>query len=128
LRHDSDRWREVDVVAGADGRYEKYAWRFVLSGVESTIEMLHATDHISGEELLGGLREIATRQFGPMAKEVLNHWGIYTTRDIGNIVFGLIAAEILEVNEKDSIEDFDDVFDFTQVFEEDYYGDQRSLT
>ncbi len=128
MRHDSDRWPEVDVAAGSDGRYEKYAWRFVLSGVESTIEMLHATDHISGEELLDGLREIATRQFGPMAKQVLNHWGIYTTRDIGNIVFGLLDAGLLENSEKDSIEDFDDVFDFKQVFEEDYYGDQHSLT
>lgn len=128
MRHDSGRWREVDLAAGADGRYEKYAWRFVLSGVESTIEMLHATDHISGVELLEGLREIASRQFGPMAKEVLNHWGIYTTRDIGNIVFGLLAEKLLENSEKDSIEDFDDVFDFQKVFEEDYFDDQHSMT
>lgn len=128
MRHDADKWREVDEAAAADGRYEKYAWRFVLSGVESTVEMLHASGHISGEELLDGLREIASTQFGPMAKEVLNHWGIYNTRDIGNIVFGLIDAELLENEEKDSIEDFDDVFDFQQVFEEDYFGDQHSLT
>ena len=128
MRHDSNMWRELDVVAEADGRYEKYAWRFVLSGVESTIEMLHATDHISGVELLEGLREIASKQFGPMAKEVLNHWGIYTTRDIGNIVFGLLAANLLENSENDLIEDFDDVFDFQKVFEEDYYGDQHSMT
>lgn len=128
MRHDSDRWREVDVAAGVDGRYEIYAWRFVLSGVESTIEMLHASGHISGGELLEGLREIASKQFGPMAKEVLNHWGIYTTRDIGNIVFGLLASNLLENTDNDSIEDFDDVFDFKKVFEEDYYGDQHSLT
>ena len=128
MRHDSERWREVDEAAGSDGRYEKYAWRFVLSGVESTVEMMQASGHISGDELLKGLRIIASRQFGPMAKEVLNHWGIYSTRDIGNIVFGLITAELLEHSEEDSIEDFDDVFDFQKVFEEDYYGDQHSLT
>jgi uncharacterized repeat protein (TIGR04138 family) len=128
LRHDSDRWRAVDDAASADGRYEKYAWRFVLSGVESTIEMLHVDRHISGEELLEGLTVISSRQFGPMAKEVLNHWGIYTTRDIGNIVFGLIAANLLESSEEDLIEEFDDVFDFKKVFEEDYFDDQRSLT
>ena len=127
MRNDSDRWREVDEAARADGRYEKYAWRFVLSGVESTIEMIEASGHISSEELLEGLSVIASRQFGPMAKEVLNHWGIYTTRDIGNIVFGLIDAKLLEHSEKDSIEDFDDVFDFKKVFEEDYYGDQHSM-
>jgi uncharacterized repeat protein (TIGR04138 family) len=128
LRHDSGRWREIDEVAGADGRYEKYAWRFVLSGVESTIEMLQSNGHISGEELLDGLRVIASKQFGPMAKEVLNHWGVYTTRDIGNIVFGLIAAGLLEDSAEDSIEDFDDIFDFRKVFEEDYFGDQHSMT
>ena len=128
MRHDSDRWRAVDEAAKADGRYEKYAWRFVLSGVESTIDMLHVDRHICGEELLEGLTVISSRQFGPMAKEVLNHWGVYTTRDIGNIVFGLIAANLLESSEEDSIEDFDDVFDFQKVFEEDYFGDQRSLT
>jgi uncharacterized repeat protein (TIGR04138 family) len=127
VRHDSDRWRAVDEAAEADGRYEKYAWRFVLSGVESTIDMLAVKDHISGDQLLEGLSVIASRQFGPMAKEVLNHWGVYTTRDIGNIVFGLIAANLLEGNEDDSIEDFDDVFDFTRVFEEDYYDDEHSV-
>ena len=128
MRHDSDRWRAVDKAASDDGRYEKYAWRFVLSGVESTIDMLHVDRHISGEELLEGLTVISSRQFGPMAKEVLNHWGIYTTRDIGNIVFGLIAAKLLDSSKEDSIEDFDDVFDFQKVFEEDYFDDQRSLT
>jgi len=127
LRNDSDRWREVDIAARADGRYEKYAWRFVLSGVESTMDMFSVSGHISGEVLLEGLRVIASRQFGPMAKEVLNHWGIYTTRDIGNIVFELIEAELLEHSKEDSIEDFDDVFDFKKAFEEDYYGDQHSM-
>jgi uncharacterized repeat protein (TIGR04138 family) len=126
MRHDSDRWREVDEAASADGRYEKYAWRFVLSGVESTIEMLRVEGHISGEELLDGLKLLASRQFGPMAKEVLNHWGVYNTRDIGNIVFGLIEAELLHGSDGDSIEDFDDIFDFRKVFEEDYFDEKRS--
>lgn len=127
MRHETGRWREVDKVAETDGRYEKYAWRFVLSGVESTIDMLEAEGHISGEELLDGLRVIASRQFGPMAKEVLNHWGLYTTRDIGNIVFGLIRANLLVGSMEDDIEDFDDVFDFRQVFEEDYFDGSKSL-
>ena len=126
MRHDSQKWSEVDAAAAADGRYEKYAWRFVLSGVESTVDMMRADGHISGEDLLEGLKVIATRQFGPMAKEVLNHWGVYTTRDLGNIVFGLIGAGLLLGSEKDSIEDFDDVFDFRRVFEEDYFGRQDS--
>ena len=35
---------------------------------------------------------------------------------------------VLENSDDDSIEEFDDVFDFQKVFEEDYYGDQHSLT
>jgi uncharacterized repeat protein (TIGR04138 family) len=126
LKHDVDKWRAIDEAATADGRYETYAWRFVLSAVESTITMLGEIRHISPEELLEGLKYTASRQFGPMAKEVLNHWGIYNTRDIGNIVFGLIDAGLMHRSEEDSIEDFDDVYDFRQVFEEDYFGDSRS--
>ena len=126
MREDQSVWRETDEAALADGRYSKYAWRFVLSGVEAIVSGRRHAGHISGAELLEGLRVAATGQFGPMAKEVLNYWGIYTTRDIGNIVYGLIDAGLLEKSEDDSIEDFEDVFDFRKVFEEDYYGDSES--
>lgn len=121
MKHDRETRLAIINVAAADGRYDEDAYDFVLSSVEATLEMIGEKRHVSGAELLEGVRMLATAQFGPMAKEVLNHWGVYTTRDIGNIVFGLIEAGLLEGSEDDSPVDFDAVYDFRTVFEEDYF-------
>jgi uncharacterized repeat protein (TIGR04138 family) len=47
---------------------------------------------------------------------VLNHWGMRSTADIGDIVYNLIAAGDLEKTPSDSRSDFDDVFDFDTAF------------
>ena len=121
MRHDSDTWATVEALARSDGRYSEYAFLLVLSSVEMQIRMIGEKRHISGEELLEGVRVMATRQYGPMAKEVLNHWGVYSTRDIGMIVFALIDAGLLEAGDDDSLEHFEDGYDFKRVFEDDYY-------
>lgn len=120
--YDGEALEAIRAAASADSRYSEYAFQFVLSAVETTLGRLGERRHISGEELLEGVRDIATRQFGPMAKEVLNHWGVYTTLDVGHLVFTLIGAGLLEADSNDSLEDFEDVYDFKTVFEDDYYG------
>jgi len=121
MRHDQDTLEAIQALAGIEGKYSEQAYNFVLSSVEATLSMTGEVRHVSAEELLEGMRVSAVRQFGPMSKEVLNHWGIYTTRDIGNIVFELIGAGLLVKGEGDSIEEFDSVYDFRKVFEEEYY-------
>ena len=66
------------------------------------------------------LHKLAQREFGPMAKTVFESWGVTTTADFGEIVFRLIGAGILGKTERDSREDFSDVFDFNDVFEKQY--------
>lgn len=119
--YDGETLKAIESAAGADPRYSTYALQFVLSSVEATLMKIGEKRHISGEELLEGVRDIAIRQFGPMAKEVLNHWGVYTTLDIGHIVFALVEAGLLEADRSDSLEDFEGVYDFKKVFEDDYY-------
>jgi uncharacterized repeat protein (TIGR04138 family) len=118
---DGETLDAIRTAAESEERYSEYAFQFVLASVETMLSGLGERRHISGEELLEGIRQIATRQFGPMAKEVLNHWEVFTTRDLGNIVFSLIGAGLLEADSKDAIEDFDDIYDFKTVFEDDYY-------
>jgi uncharacterized repeat protein (TIGR04138 family) len=72
--------------------------------------------HVTGAELLGGLRVYALDQFGPMAKSILNSWGIKTSRDFGAIVFNLIDHKVFSKTESDRIEDFEGVFDFDDAF------------
>jgi len=46
----------------------------------------------------------------------LSHWGINNTRDFGNIVFNMIEHKLLSRNEKDSLADFNAVYDFDEAF------------
>lgn len=62
------------------------------------------------------MREFVIEQYGPMAKVVLNHWGVYNTQDLGNIVFNLVEKKILSKTDGDSIADFKDVYDFEVAF------------
>jgi uncharacterized repeat protein (TIGR04138 family) len=72
--------------------------------------------HVTGQELCDSIRKLALRQFGSMAATVLDHWGVRSTSDVGDIVYNLIAAGDLEKTENDSRADFNGVFDFESVF------------
>jgi len=72
--------------------------------------------HVTGQELCEAIRQYALRQYGYMAKTVLNSWGVYSTRDFGEIVYNLIKIGQMRKTPEDRIEDFDDVYDFQTVF------------
>jgi len=101
-------------------RYPETAYLFVLSALHYVIERLPEARHISGAELAAGVRDLAVERFGPMARTVLEHWGITSTTDIGEIVFGLVDCGILIRQDEDSLDDFQNVFDFDQAFDRDY--------
>jgi uncharacterized repeat protein (TIGR04138 family) len=72
--------------------------------------------HVSGQELCEAARIYASQQYGYMAKAVLNDWGIYSTSDIGEIVYNLIRIGLMRKTKEDRREDFDNVYDFDEVF------------
>ena len=73
--------------------------------------------HVTGQELCEAMRQYAHEQYGYLAKSVLNHWGITSTSDFGEIVFNLIEIEQMRKTPNDRREDFDDVFDFDEGFQ-----------
>jgi uncharacterized repeat protein (TIGR04138 family) len=81
-----------------------------------TQQKLKRQGHLTAKELLDGLRDFAIEQYGPMAKTVLNHWGLKRTEDIGNIVFNMIEKKMLSKTESDSLDDFKNVYDFQEAF------------
>ncbi len=101
-------------------RYTDAAYLFVLSALQYAIERLEEPRHISGQELAEGCRDLAMEQFGPMARTVLEHWGIHSTEDMGEIVYALIECRVLIKQDSDSREDFQEVFNFDEVFDRDY--------
>lgn len=109
-----------------DGRYDERAYAFVLTALEDVVVRLPRRRHVSGEELAEGCRELAIRLFGPMAKTVLEHWNVRATRDFGEVVFNLLEVGVLAKDDADSRNDFDDLFDFTEVFERNYPWGRRT--
>jgi uncharacterized repeat protein (TIGR04138 family) len=97
-------------------RYQEAAYIFVLAALNYVIERLPEPRHISGRELAEGVRDLALERFGPMARTVLEHWGIERTADVGAIVFALVACNVLIKQDDDSQADFEDVFDFDEAF------------
>jgi len=72
--------------------------------------------HLTGQQLCEAIRQYAIDQFGYLAKTVLNSWGVRSTSDFGEIVYNLIDINEMRKSETDRREDFDDVYDFDEVF------------
>ena len=92
----------------------KYAQ--ALFGKSATSPAAEEHAHISGPQLLEGVRLYAVGHFGRLAKTVFNTWGIYTTEDFGRIVFELVERGDMRKTDRDQLSDFCDVYDFDQVF------------
>jgi uncharacterized repeat protein (TIGR04138 family) len=106
----------VDKICLRDARYKPESYEFLMQGLHFTQGRFKKEGHLSGKELLEGLRQFAIEQYGPLAERVLNHWGISSTLDFGNIVFNLIEKKVLSRTDEDSLEDFRDAYDFKKAF------------
>ncbi len=101
-------------------RFHETAYVFVLSALHYVLERLDEPRHISGRELAEGVRDLAIERFGPMARTVLEHWGICTTGDVGELVFALVDTGILIKQDEDDPADFANLFTFDEAFGKDY--------
>jgi uncharacterized repeat protein (TIGR04138 family) len=113
----------LDQLQERNPRFHGKAYLFLLSALHSVMKDLDEPRHISGHELADGVRELALGRYGPMARTVLEHWGIHSTGDLGDIVFTLVDLGVLIKQTGDSRADFVDVFDFEDVFEHNYPWD-----
>ncbi|WP_372845467.1 Minf_1886 family protein [Pontiella sp.] len=103
-------------VIKKDHRYTVDAYCFVREGLDYTVRQLEKPRHVSGQELLEGMRDYALKEYGPVSKRVLSEWGINECVDFGNIVFNLVREGLLGKTEEDSIEDFMEGYDFHEAF------------
>ena len=107
----------VQEICLKDSRYKPEAYLFVLAALHFTVASLTERRHISGQELLEGIRIYGLDQFGPLTRQVFEHWGIHATEDFGHIVFTLVEAKLLGKTEEDSLADFQEVYDFSRAFD-----------
>ena len=110
----------MDRIRLRDARFTEHAYLFVLSALEFCQTRLLERRHITGRELTIACRDLALDRFGVMARLVLEHWGVRSTADIGDIVFTLVDLGLLISQPHDTRDDFCEVYDFDQAFERDY--------
>ncbi len=123
----------VEQICKEDSRYDRRAYGFVRVGLDYTVTEIRKKDaekaakaakggaprlrHVSGQQLLDGLRQYTLDQFGPLSKTVLNEWGITRCEDFGEIVFNLIEYQIFSKTPEDRREDFASIYTFEDAFE-----------
>lgn len=124
----------LEKIVQQDARYDREAYRFVRDALDYTQQQRARTaerparsgrkpaknpppQHVSGPELLAGIRDFALQQFGPMTRTVFSEWGIRETADFGEIVFNMVDARLLNKEPQDRREDFKDVYGFHETFE-----------
>jgi len=81
--------------------------------------------HVTGQELLDGIRQFALQQYGPMTVTVLEDWNVKTCRDFGDIVFNMVESGLLAKTEKDTRDDFQTGYDFTDAFRKPFWPQSR---
>lgn len=132
---------DLATVLARDPRYSIQAYLFVFEALEHTKSLkkrarrkaktrsapLSGSRHVSGRELCEGARSLALAHYGMLALTVLAGWGIHKTADLGAVVDNLVNSGDLERSANDSLDDFDDVYDFETVFRREFVFSFDSL-
>lgn len=116
-------------------QYRPDAYEFVIKALTYTQQMLNRRGsprdeaaHVTGQELLEGIRQYAAKLYGMMAPCVFHYWGVHSTEDFGRIVFELVERGELHKTERDQLSDFENVYSFEEVFCRNYYIDASRTT
>jgi uncharacterized repeat protein (TIGR04138 family) len=123
--------RLVELVE-RDPRYTYEAYEFVFAALAFTQKMLNRVPrdeegepgpeyHVSGPELLQGIRALALQEFGRMARVVFKMWGVNRTDDFGEIIFNLVTENLMSKTEQDCRDDFHAVYDLDQALVEEFH-------
>lgn len=120
-------------ILSRDPRYHRDAYVFVREALDHTQKTVmketparqqrqagSQENHVTGQQLLDGIREYALAQFGPMTQMLLEEWGVRNCRDFGEIVFNMVESGWLKKTEKDSRADFEGGYDFHEAFRKPY--------
>lgn len=108
-------------ICKKDARYHADAYFFLVEALDATVKDIRKSQpdhgrHVSGKELLEGIKTFALDEFGPMTHTVFSEWGVHDTHDFGEIVFNLVEAGRLGKTESDSREDFKNGYSFEEAF------------
>ena len=112
----NDPERKLKEIAAGGGRYSVQAYRFVYEALDYTLKKIGCKRHVTGRELLFGIRDLAIEQFGGLAPMVFDVWGVHRTGDFGAIVWSLVESGLMSRSDTDALADFENVYDFREAF------------
>ncbi|MCL4787095.1 MAG: hypothetical protein KJ070_09930 [Verrucomicrobia bacterium] len=123
----------LEQILAKDARYHREAYSFVREALDFTQNLIRKQQtgqirHVTGQELLDGIRQFALTQFGPMTTTVLEEWGVRCCRDFGEIVFNMVEIGLLAKTEKDSREDFEGGYEFAEAFRKPFLPSAKLTT
>ena len=109
--------QSVASILKRDKRFDPQAYFFLKDALDFTLKRIcdgNGGDarHVTGPELLVGFRDHALQQFGPMARTLMDEWGVRRCEHVGEMVFQLIEEQVFGKQESDKREDFSELFDF----------------
>jgi uncharacterized repeat protein (TIGR04138 family) len=133
--HEANFDEGIDLLVLKDPRYRREAYVLVRDALDHTKKFttrregmpMSENEHVTGQELLAGMRDYVLAQFGPMAITVLEEWGITRCEDFGEIVFNIVEAGLFSKTETDSREDFQNGYDFDEAFRKPYLPQSKTL-
>ncbi|ERP30705.1 Minf_1886 family protein [Chitinivibrio alkaliphilus] len=94
------------IATGRDTRYSLGAYELVATAMEFYRAKTDTAGHLSAQQIVSSLAELAFAKYGAMGEEVLTHAGIETPIDVGNIIYNLIDIELFRKDTEDSLDDF----------------------
>ena len=114
----SEKFRNL---LASDKRYDAEAYNFIYEALDWTLKNVvkaegRGNQHVTGRELLEGIRQYAIEQYGCLARTVFESWGVRSTADFGNMVFNLVRHNLLGASKDDSPQDFANGYDFIEAF------------
>ena len=115
----------LEEVIARDPRYQRDAYHFLREALDHTQKAVSKANqgrlrHVSGHELLAGVRAYALQQYGPMTLTLLREWGVGRCEDFGELVFNLVEVGVLSKTDTDSRADFANGYDFDEAFRKPY--------
>lgn len=110
----------MDRIRMREPRFDEHAYLFVLAALEFCQQRLPERRHITGRELAIACRDLALDRFGVLSRLVLEHWGVRSTADLGDVVFTLVDLGLLMSQASDTREEFIGVYDFEEAFDRAY--------
>jgi len=113
--------QSVRNILKKDSRFQKEAYEFLKQALDHTVSEHEKSNpnqdqHVTAAELLIGFRDLALKEYGPMASTLLDEWGITTCQHIGDMVFLLIEEGMFGKQDSDSHSDFTEIYDFNTTF------------